>query len=57
MARDGEGLREARIYDLAEVEANIHVLVEAELETQHELDPHAPRVAECPVCRRIGLGA
>jgi hypothetical protein len=62
MARDGERqcvreIRSALEHDLAEAEANIRVLVEAELEAEHELDPHAPRVDECPVCRRLGLGA
>jgi hypothetical protein len=37
--------------ELDEVAANIDVLIRAELETQHQLDGHPTRVAECPACR------
>lgn len=58
MGRDGDNrVRVHHDEDLSEVEANIRVLVEAELTAQHELDPHAPPVAECPTCRRLAMGA
>ncbi len=54
MARDGDRHRYSGFErDLAEVEATLRVLVEAELEAQHALDPHTPRVDECPTCRRL----
>ena len=57
MARDVHKQPRSLERQLDEAEANIRVLVEAELEVHHTLEPHEPGVPECPTCRRLGTVA